>query len=488
MSVSLRGRLAVLWAMSVASALVVGWLMVALYRQSAVERVGRAEAEVSHACDIIAGHYQFYTAGLTQPPADLRQPALHSALVALVEIALARQPGVAGGIWAEPDGLLAYAFPAPHPGAGTGLPAADRAHVQSASLSAINTDAAVTQQFDTGGQTVLLRACPLPGPIPSLAAWTMARVNRSGGATYRQMVIGLAVLLAGLLLSAAWLGGLVMAWTRRLGRIEAALAQHDLAELPALEPTGARELDRIVGALNQARSRLAASRAREAELASRMARSERLAALGRLAAGVAHEIRNPIGAMRLKAENGLAGDAAKRTGALQAVLGLIGRLDTLLGDLLRLTSPGQPQPHPTDLNTLLNVAADLHRDRAAERGMTIRVRQATGDFPLDSALIGRAIENLVLNAIQNGEPGGEVVLSAATSAAGLTLRVADDGSGVPESIRAHLFEPFVHGRADGTGLGLSIVRELAATHDGTARLVPTETGATFEVMLPWPAC
>jgi C4-dicarboxylate-specific signal transduction histidine kinase len=115
------------------------------------------------------------------------------------------------------------------------------------------------------------------------------------GAAYNQLLAGLGVLALSVLGSALFLGRLLFAWSRRIGQIEAALARHNerQEDLPTLSLTGERELDRLVSALNQTTARLA-------EMRRHASAAERLAAVGRLAAGMAHEIRNPIAAMRLK--------------------------------------------------------------------------------------------------------------------------------------------------------------------------------------------
>jgi signal transduction histidine kinase len=99
--------------------------------------------------------------------------------------------------------------------------------------------------------------------------------------------------------------------------------------------------------------------------------------------------------------------------------------------------------------------------------------------------MAQAIDNLILNAIQNTPPGGRLTLCAERSANRLVFSVADTGRGVPESIWDQLFEPFVTGRPDGTGLGLAVVREIAEAHGGTARAVQRGDGTTFVVELPW---
>jgi signal transduction histidine kinase len=105
----------------------------------------------------------------------------------------------------------------------------------------------------------------------------------------------------------------------------------------------------------------------------------------------------------------------------------------------------------------------------------------------DPGLLGRALENLVLNALQHTPEGGLVHVAVAGGDDALRLTVSDTGPGVPEDVRAHVFEPFVSARGGGTGLGLAIVREIAETHGGAVRLVPSASGAVFEMELPWRA-
>jgi hypothetical protein len=102
----------------------------------------------------------------------------------------------------------------------------------------------------------------------------------------------------------------------------------------------------------------------------------------------------------------------------------------------------------------------------------------------DKAQIGRALDNLILNAIQNSDDGTPIVLRAQTMQDDLCLSVADAGNGVPPAIRPHMFEPFATGRPDGTGLGLAVVREVAEAHGGRVILEHRSNGTTFTLELP----
>ncbi len=483
---SLRGRLLILWAISLVSAVAAGTMLVQLYRQSSIDQVARAEAVTGRACDEITSRYRFYTAGWTQPPANLQDDALRKGLLAVLAIALAHSPGVEGGIWHGAYGSLAYAYPT-YEGTGpkTDLPAAEAERIRATNAAALAEERAIDVRQAGRLQTLLLHACPLPGPIGGLTAWTMTRVFTGQGAGYARLLGGLGVLLASVLASAGWTTHLLLTWSRKLSRVEAAVGRHEGLDPPLLEPTGERELDRIIASLNAATSKVRAMR-REAEtLSAQIVASERLAALGRVAAGIAHEIRNPIAAMRLKAENALLSDDARRRAALEMMLGQIGRLDALLRDLLTFTHRNEPRWQRADVPVLLAATAELHRDMADSRGVTLRVQAPAIVWPLDPGRMQQALDNLVLNAIQGMPAGGAVTIAAEETASALHLRVTDDGPGLPAEVRLHLFEPFVSARADGTGLGLSIVREIVLAHGGAVNYRPENPGSTFELIVPY---
>ena len=116
----------------------------------------------------------------------------------------------------------------------------------------------------------------------------------------------------------------------------------------------------------------------------------------------------------------------------------------------------------------------------------VQLVQPVTDPPLlDAEQMRRALDNLILNAIENTPAGGVIEVAARQRTDNLCLRVRDTGQGVPDNIRERLFEPFVTGRSEGTGLGLAVVREITRAHGGEARLVPTGPGAEFEIEVPW---
>lgn len=482
---SLRARLLALVLLLVIASIAIAFLMTGLFRQSTRARVGQAEAELQRACDSIGDAYRFYGAGWQG--ADAAAAAgFRSGLIRVVQSALDQRSGVEGGIWQRDTGSLAYAYPT-YEGSGpkTDLPQAELSRIGDINRAVANEDRASSTRYASPSQTLLLTACPLSGPIPHLTAWTMTRVVTFAGRAYGQLMMGLAVLLATVLTAAALLTRLTLSWTRHVGDIRSTLSEHDLAELPTLSLTGERELDQIVTALNDAGMRLVQARKRAEALSRQVATGERMAAIGRVAAGVAHEIRNPIAAMRLKAENAMAKGGDRYPEALAVILGQISRLDDLVRRLLNVTEPDRAKLARVDMGVFLEECLADHSEAAESRGVCLKSHTSVPCADVDPVLMRRALDNLLANAIHAAPPTSLVELSAESGGGELTICVCDEGPGPSPQVQQRLFEPFVTGRPDGTGLGLSIVREVAEAHGGSARYRRVESRTMFEIGVPW---
>jgi signal transduction histidine kinase len=479
---SLRSRLLALWIMLVLSGAATAYLLFESFQQTTNARVARSEELVARACRDISDRYQFFVSGWAGGPVD---DQLKQELTKLVQLALSGATGVEGGIWQGDTGSLAYAFPS-YEGTGpkTDLPAAELNTIRDVNAEALRSARPAGLRQPARSQVLLVHACPLRGPLQGATAWTMTRAFTAEGPAYAQLLAGLLVLALTIFGSAIWLARVLFSWSRKIAVLEKALAEREggSVDLPTLPRTGEQELDRLVDALNQTAKRLALER-------QRASIAERLAAVGRLSAGLAHEIRNPIAAMRLKAENALAAsdDTRKKT-ALEAILKQVSRLDTLLRDLLQMTQAGEPKPAHVELAPFLKSTVEPHQELAAANGLSLEAGTQEPDKSLarfDPSQMQRALDNLILNAIQNTPAGGRIVVDARRQTDKLLLSVTDNGAGVSEEIRERLFEPFATARAEGTGLGLAIVREIARAHRGEARLAQTERGARFEIEVPW---
>jgi signal transduction histidine kinase len=402
---SLRGRLIVLLVLLAAAAIAAGALMIGLFRQSATAQAGQAEAEIGRACDAIVGAYRFYSTEWRGPGSGAADEAVERELTTVVLTALRERSGIEGGIWQAETGSLAYAFPT-YQGAGpkTDLPQAEVSRIQAANRAALTEERPTSARYDAASQILLLTACPLPGPIPGLTAWAMTRVFTFAGRGYQQLMAGLGVLFATVLAAAALLSRLTIKWSYHVSQIENTLQARDIAELPTLHATGERELDRIVMALNEAGRRVVDARQRADRLARQVAAGERLAAIGRVAAGVAHEIRNPIAAMRLRAESAIVGDPERKRQALTMILQQIERLDALLRRLLSVTEREQPRPRCVAVGPFLDACVSSNADFAATKEIRLERIGDEGQAHFDPAQIQGALDNLVRNAIEAAPP------------------------------------------------------------------------------------
>ncbi|MBW4034071.1 MAG: sensor histidine kinase [Proteobacteria bacterium] len=463
MSISLRARLFGLWLMSLFGSLVVAVLIIGLFRQTAAAHRERDRAVAARACQAITAHYDFYTANMDAEP---EAATFRAGLRVVLQVALRRQRGIVAAI--EPSD------PSATPGVaamyGT-IPATLSAVVADQINDAIAADRLIVTTKGGFLNRTTIATCPLGGPlgtpVANIAAVTVLQADLLRSAFTRFAFGGLAVLLGTMLASAGFLAWLVLGFSRRLAGVETALA----SDHPGLlDLTGEAELDRLITALNAATTRLDAARAR-------IAQSERLAALGRMAAGLAHEIRNPLGAIRLRAETGLAAaDPARRAAALDRILVEAARLEALTTSLLGFAATPSPQPRATDLDALITAAI----------GGPVAVSMTADPtgiiWPLDPILTRSALENLLRNAIAACAPTDSITITAQATQ-NLTITIADTGPGIDPAL-GDPFEPFTTGRADGIGLGLAIARDMIRAQGGTLVRAPATVGAAFVITLP----
>lgn len=230
----------------------------------------------------------------------------------------------------------------------------------------------------------------------------------------------------------------------------------------------------------------------EDALAARVLQSEKLAAVGTLAAGLAHEIRNPLNGAKLHVtflERGLmrSGGDPDMLDALRTVRDEIARLSGLVTDFLDFARPRQTHRAATSMRALCERAAQLIRPEAAGESVRIEVDLPPSDIlvTLDAGKMEQVLLNLVRNAIESVAPtgGGVVSIRVRREAKRAVLEVQDNGPGLSEPT-APIFDPFFSTKPRGTGLGLSIVHRIVSDHDGTIGFESRPGHTVFRVSLP----
>ncbi len=218
-------------------------------------------------------------------------------------------------------------------------------------------------------------------------------------------------------------------------------------------------------------------------------RADRLSALGELSAGMAHEIRNPLGAIKGAAEilkDDYSSDDAKYE-FIKILLKESDRLNGIVQEFLGFARPKQPEFQLADLNEIIESVLLLAAPEAKKAGVgvTKKLDPVIGRRSLDAGLLKQAFLNLVLNAIQAMPGGGELSIESRFSGEGIEVKIADTGSGIPEADRKKLFSPFFTTKKNGTGLGLAITYRIIENHRGRVDVASEPgKGTTFTVKIP----
>ena len=227
---------------------------------------------------------------------------------------------------------------------------------------------------------------------------------------------------------------------------------------------------------------------RQMERVRHMYRAEKLAAAGQLAAGVAHEIRNPLTAIRSTAQL-LARDPQadpENRELLEAVLTEVDRINQIITQLLSFARSHEIKAGTVDLSTLAEISLDLVAAQARLQGVDIvRRLEPLPSVPGDTDEVKQLLLNLLLNSLQAMPHGGELRVQSSPAESGVSLQITDTGCGIPPDALDRIFDPFFTTKPDGTGLGLSVAYAIIERHRGeiAVRSAPG-AGTTVSLKLP----
>lgn len=375
--------------------------------------------------------------------------------------------GMRGGVW-----MAAIDPP--------GLPDAWQGTLRATLRGALEGHASVVHEARLGDSTLVIAA--KPSASEGGVAWAGFMVKPLPWLRTWQWIVSLLAGATALLFATAVHAIVTMnRGARALHKSLNALATDLAAPIPR---PPVREFSDIADGIAELASRLARARAEEDRLGRELARQERLAALGRVAAGVAHEVRNPLASIKLRLDLAAASARLPQVAdkAITHASSEIARLDRLVADLLVVAGRATGPKCQASVGRLLRARAESLAPWAAERGVGITV---TGDATalIDGDSIARAIDNLLRNAVEASPRGTAVLASVDAQPESVTVRVDDEGVGVEQARAAELFEPFFTTKPEGTGLGLAICRAIAQTHGGHVSYVRRDGKTRFELTL-----
>jgi two-component system sensor histidine kinase HydH len=220
-------------------------------------------------------------------------------------------------------------------------------------------------------------------------------------------------------------------------------------------------------------------------------RSQRLASVGRLAAGVAHEIRNPLSSIK-----GFATyfkqryqDVPEDQQTADIMIQEVDRLNRVVSQLLEFARPVSVSPKPTSFKDLMADSVKLIHQQAQDKQITVNTRNSNNidEIHIDPDRINQVLLNLYLNAIEAMEPGGklQIEISDREENGGLNIQISDTGHGIPAEDLPKIFDPYFTTKSSGTGLGLAIAHNIVEAMGGTIE-VKSEAGkgTTFAIRLP----
>jgi signal transduction histidine kinase len=430
--------------------------LVRLLSTTATQRVERARDNVADEAAYLA----------TAPPAD-RQARLH---VPPRSATIGMRGGYVDGAEPRPDN------------APNDAPEAWRATVTRAVDQAARTDQGIVLDAPLPEGTLVIGARRASDGAVAWAGYAVRTPPYLDN--WRWIVLALA--LATLLLVASAVHAVITV-RRSAAALNGALAAlaRDLSTPVPRPPV--RELMDIADGIAALARNLARSREAEERLGRELARQERLAALGRVVAGVAHEVRNPLASIKLRLDLAASSTPALPPAVEQAVTRAsaeITRLDRLVADLLVVAGRSLGPKRRVSVGTLVRERVEALGPWAQLRRVTLTVAgDASAEIDPDS--IARAVDNLLRNAVEASPPDATVAVHVIDididDARAVKIQIDDRGAGVEGARAAELFEPFFTTKADGTGLGLAISRALARAHGGDVVYQRLEGTTRFEL-------
>lgn len=432
--------------------------------------------------------------------APLAGPETGSSQVVLnlmARVVLQNYPGMEGGYYSsERENVEGY-FPAGGQdfAEGNGQDDVRTAVLQLANQAAIS-QRHISQVLTTDQSIVLLDASPVPsGPGFQASAWTLKQLPGLPGSNRFIAYLSFAglsiVALASVMLT------LLLVRNLQVGvqKVETALQNLEInLESQIRTDEEPDEIKRIASAVNRLGATLRQKIESEKMIESRLRHAERLAALGRLVAGVAHEVRNPLATIRLRVQ--MCQQSTLESSILEScevALEEIERLNEMIGRLLNFSRPVRLHRQPTNLSRLVEQRLEFFRARGLQSGVRLSTNIARdGQWAMvDQGRIAQVFDNVIQNAIEAMSDSGGILcvnicgIGTGPNDTSVFIEFNDTGAGIAANELGHIFDPFFTTKQTGTGLGLSICHELVRAHGGEIQVASAKgSGTTVRIVLP----
>lgn len=421
-------------------------------------------------------------------------------LTPITHAVLQKLDGVEGGFYSVAnDSLIGFSFSAglaPDPSVGQDAPSEERSAILDLVRSVASMHQPAGQMLTGFSNVVLIEAVPIVDAGDYVGtAWTLKRFSTLPGANrLRAYLIAVGLGLAAL---ACVLLTLLVVRNLQNGvlKIEGGLESLE-DNLASQISTGndPDEIRQIARAINRLGATLREKIEKEKQIEDQLRHAERLAALGRLIAGVAHEVRNPLATIRLRVQMCQASGSPGVKESCSIALEEIERLNGMVNRLLSFSRPVHLQAAPTDLDSLVGQRLEHFNELALQHDIRFVTNFSHSPAPvrLDQSRMAQVFDNVIQNAIDAmSETGGTLCVNVTRGSATpgnpaeACVEFNDTGQGICADVLGRVFDPFFTTKSSGTGLGLSICHELVQAHGGEIHVVSARgCGTTVRILLP----
>jgi len=429
------------------------------------------------ACQELKIQYQERAAYGRDPLRNLPRDAQEISLLGISTTVLQGYTGIKGGMYlGTPGRIIGYAYPTDTSESKAELTQVEREFIRSLARRAAAAEEIVTQSEWRDRDLVVGAAVR----SDQMILWTMRRTRVSRYpliGTHRWWLTALAFF------TILGMGGIVSIWYMLHSGVRS--INHGLRRL---EDNFSYRLPQIRGDLGQVADAINGMAERRVALEEKLRQQDRLAALGKVVAGVAHEVRNPLNSIKLtlqlldrRLKKGVAASHE-----VEECMQEIDRLDMIVGRLLAFGRPVMNNRHTQEIEPLIHQALKMVHDPTQQKNVQIFAKQIESGLAadVDGQQVIQVLINLLLNAIEASPVSGTVTVTADSLGPNVCVKIIDQGERIPDDVRQHVFDAYYTTKPNGSGLGLAVSREIVVNHGGALEFESEDTGTTFIMLLP----